>query len=120
MSSPVNTTAALNGPTFVDDDAVLLCEDSPSQPIDKIQEATRIYVDRARNFGLTLNFSKGKTEALVSWGSKRKDTGAFPCSDSGRSGCSVAQDPRPGAAPTPCLGVDTRGYVGLKCCLIPA
>ena len=56
----------LSGPTFVDDDTVLLCADSPSQLIDKICEATRIYVDTARNFGLTLNFDKGKTEALVS------------------------------------------------------
>ena len=51
----------------MDDDAVLLCGDSPSQLIDKRQEATHIHVDRARNFGLTLNFNKGKTEALVSW-----------------------------------------------------
>ena len=48
-----------------------------------------------QTFGLTLNFNKGKTEALVSWGRK------------GRSGCSLAQDPRPGAAPTPCLGAQT-------------
>ena len=54
----------------MDDDAVLLCGDSPSQLIDKIQEATRIYVDTARNIGLTLNFNNGKTEALVSWGRK--------------------------------------------------
>ena len=60
----------LDGPTFVDDDTVLLCADSPSQLIDKICEATRIYVDTARKFGLTLNFDKGKTEALVSWGRK--------------------------------------------------
>ena len=85
LSSPVSTTMAQDGPTFVDDDAVLLCGDSPSQFIDKIQEATRIYVDTARNFGLTLNFNQ----------------------DSGRSGCSLAQDPRPGAAP--CLGVQTCG-----------
>ena len=39
----------------------------PSQLIDKRQEAAHIYVDTARNFGLTLNFNKGKTEALVSW-----------------------------------------------------
>ena len=54
----------------MDDDAVLLCGDSPSQLIDKIQEATRIYVDTARKFGLTINFNKGKTEVLVSWGQK--------------------------------------------------
>ena len=41
LSSPVKTAAALDGPTFVDDDAVLLCGDSPSQLVDKIQEATR-------------------------------------------------------------------------------
>ena len=70
LSSPVSTTTALNGPTFVDDDAVLLCGDSPSQLIEKIQEATRICVDTARNFGLTLHFNKEKTEALVSWGRK--------------------------------------------------
>ena len=40
LSSPVSTTTALNGPTFVDDDAMLLGGDSPSQLIDKIQEAT--------------------------------------------------------------------------------
>ena len=39
--------------------------DSPSLLIDKIQEATRIYVDTARKFGLT-----GTREALVSWGLK--------------------------------------------------
>ena len=70
LSSPLNSSVALDGPTFVDDDTVLLCADSPSQLIDKICEATRIYVDTARNFGLTLNFDKGKTEALVSWGRK--------------------------------------------------
>ena len=70
LSSPPNSSVALDGPTFVDDDTVLLCADSPSQLIDKICEATRIYVDTARKFGLTLNFDKGKTEALVSWGRK--------------------------------------------------
>ena len=64
------SSVALDGPTFVDDDTVLLCADSPSQLIDKICEATRIYVDTARKFGLTLNFDKGKTEALVSWVAK--------------------------------------------------
>ena len=39
-------------------------------------------------------------------GSKGQGSGAFPCSDSGRSGCSL---PRTGAAPTPCLGVRTCG-----------
>ena len=68
LSSPPNSSVALDGPTFVDDDTVLLCADSPEQLIDKICEATRIYVDTARKFGLTLNFDKGKTEALVSWG----------------------------------------------------
>ena len=67
---PPNSSVALDGPTFVDDDTVLLCADSPSQLIDKICEAARIYVDTARKFGLTLNFDKGKTEALVSWGRK--------------------------------------------------
>ena len=69
-ASPPNSSVALDGPTVVDDDTVLLCADSPSQLIDKICEATRIYVDTARKFGLTLNFDKGKTEALVSWGRK--------------------------------------------------
>ena len=118
LSSPVNTTAALNGPTFVDDDAVLLCGDSPSQLIDKLQEATRIYLDAARKCGLTLNFNKGKQRRWCR--GVEKDTGAFPCSDSRRSGHSPAQDHRPVAAPTPCLGVQTCGYVRLKCCLIPA
>ena len=45
-------------PTFVDDDAVLLCGDSPSQLIDKIQEATRICLDMPGNFGLTLNVNQ--------------------------------------------------------------
>ena len=67
---PPNSSVALDGPTFVDDDTVLLCADSPSQLIDTICEAARIYVDTARKFGLTLNFDKGKTEALVSWGRK--------------------------------------------------
>ena len=70
LTSPPMSSVALDGPTFVDDDTVLLCADSPSQLIDKICEATRIYVDTARKFGLTLNFDKGKTEALVSWGRK--------------------------------------------------
>ena len=70
LSSPPKKTVALDGPTFVDDDTVLLCADSPSQHIDKICEATQIYVDTARKFGVTLNFNKGKTEALVSWGRK--------------------------------------------------
>ena len=30
------SSMALDGPTFVDDDTVLLCADSPSQLIDKI------------------------------------------------------------------------------------
>ena len=60
LSSPPNNSVALDGPTFVDDDTVLLCAASPSQLIDKICEATRIYVDTARKFGLTLNFDKGK------------------------------------------------------------
>ena len=59
LSSPPNSSVALDGPTFVDDDTVLLCADSPSQLIDKICEATRIYVDTARKFGLTLNFDQG-------------------------------------------------------------
>ena len=58
LSSPVNTTVALNGPTFVGDDAVLLSGDSQSQLIDKMQEATRIHVDTTRNFGQTLNFNR--------------------------------------------------------------
>ena len=70
LSSPPKNSVALDGPTFVDDDTVLLCAECPSQLIDKICEATRIYVDTARKFGLTLNFKKGKTEALVSWGRK--------------------------------------------------
>ena len=70
LTSPPTSSVALDGPTFVDDDTVLLCADSPSQLIYKICEATRIYVDTARKFGLTLNFDKGKTEALVSWGHK--------------------------------------------------
>ena len=37
-SSPVSTTTALNWPTFVDDDAVLLCGDSPSQLIEKYRK----------------------------------------------------------------------------------
>ena len=70
LTSPPMSSVALDGPTFVDDDTVLLCAESPSQLIDKICEATRIYVDTARKYGLTLNFDKGKTEALVSWGRK--------------------------------------------------
>ena len=70
LTSPPMNSVALDGPTFVDDDTVLLCADSPSQLINQICEATRIYVDTARKFGLTLNFDKGKTEALVSWGRK--------------------------------------------------
>ena len=70
LTSPPMSSVALDGPTFVDDDTVLLCADSPAQLIDKIFEATRIYVETARKFGLTLNFDKGKTEVLVSWGRK--------------------------------------------------
>ena len=72
LTFPPMSSVALDGPTFVDDDTVLLCADSPSQLIDKICEATRIYVETARKFGLTLNFDKGKTETLVSWGRKER------------------------------------------------
>ena len=48
LSSPGSRTTALNGPTFVDDVVVLLCGDNPSQLIDKIQEATRIYVEHGQ------------------------------------------------------------------------
>ena len=72
LTSPPMSSVALEGPAFVDDDTVLLCADSPAQLIDKICEATRIYVETARKFGLTLNFDKGKTEALVSWGRKER------------------------------------------------
>ena len=60
LSSPPKSSVALDGTTFVDDDTVLLCADSPSQLIDKICEATRIYVETARKFGLTLISTRAK------------------------------------------------------------
>ena len=62
LTSPPMSSVALDGPTCVDDDTVLLCADSPSQLIDKICEATRIYVDTARKFGLTLNCGVAKED----------------------------------------------------------
>ena len=58
--------------TFVDDDAVLLCGDNPSQLINKIQESTRIYVDTARKFGLTINFNKARRKRLCRGVKKRR------------------------------------------------
>ena len=38
LSSPASTTKALNGPTFVDDDAVLLCGDSHRSSLTKCRK----------------------------------------------------------------------------------
>ena len=111
LTSPPMSSVALDGPTFVDDDTMLLCADSTSQLIDKICEATRIYVDTARKFGLTLNFDKGKTEALVSWGRKGRSLvleHEAVLHQNGALGTGAASPPR--------LGVQTCWYMGLQCC----
>ena len=59
LSSPPNSSLALDGPSFVDDDTVLLCADSPSQLIDKICEATRIYVDTGQEIWFDAQFRQG-------------------------------------------------------------
>ena len=117
LSSPPNSSVALHGPTFVDDDTVLLCADSPSQLIDKICEATRKYVDTGRKFGLTLNFDK-KTEALVSWG-RKGITSPCPRSCHTSKWCCLLKILGRAASP-PRLGVQTRWYMGLQCCLSTA
>ena len=113
------SSVALDGPTFVDDDTVLLCADSPSQLIDKICEATRIYVETARKFGLTLNFDKGKTETLVSWGRKERSQVLAHEAVIHQKWYSLFKDSGTGATSTPRLGVQTCWYMGLQCCLSP-
>ena len=75
---PVSTTTSL-GPTFVDDDAVLPCGDSPPQLTDKIQEAT------GQKTRTNAECQQRKNRGARVVGSEKKDTGAFPCSDSQRS-----------------------------------
>ena len=110
LSSPAERAVSLDALAFVDDDTVLLCGDSPAQLIEKnMGSHTRIYVDTARKFGLTLNFNKSKTEALVSWCRRGRSQVL--------SHVTLLQE---NAASTPCLGVQTCWYAGLGCSLTPA
>ena len=94
LSSPVSTTTALNGPTFLW--MTMRCCSVGTAHHTSLTEYRKprasMWTRPGRNFGLTLNRGAG---VVVS---KRKGTSAFPCSDSGRSGCSLAQDSRKDAA----------------------